>query len=118
MEDIAIERNCTVEEVNPNEAEAAVIHGSDLREMTEEQLADIIAHHREIVFARTSPQQKLMIVEGFQRQGQIVAVTGNKAACSLKIHFSAVEISALLLLSMEWSSGFLFFSFFSSECFF
>ncbi|VDK60404.1 unnamed protein product, partial [Gongylonema pulchrum] len=76
VEDIAIERNCTVEEVNPNEAEAAVIHGSDLREMTEEQLADVIAHHREIVFARTSPQQKLMIVEGFQRQGQIVAVTG------------------------------------------
>lgn len=66
-----------MEEVNPNEADAAVIHGSDLREMTEEQLADIIAHHREIVFARTSPQQKLMIVEGFQRQGQIVAVTGD-----------------------------------------
>lgn len=63
--------------MNPNEADAAVIHGSDLREMTEEQLADIIVHHREIVFARTSPQQKLMIVEGFQRQGQIVAVTGD-----------------------------------------
>lgn len=66
-----------MEEVNPSEADAAVIHGSDLREMSEEQLADIIAHHREIVFARTSPQQKLMIVEGFQRQGQIVAVTGD-----------------------------------------
>ncbi|CAG9534257.1 unnamed protein product [Cercopithifilaria johnstoni] len=77
VEDIAIERNCAVEEVNPHEADAAVIHGSDLREMTEEQLADIIVHHREIVFARTSPQQKLMIVEGFQRQGQIVAVTGD-----------------------------------------
>uniref|UniRef100_A0A0N5D9N6 Sodium/potassium-transporting ATPase subunit alpha n=1 Tax=Thelazia callipaeda TaxID=103827 RepID=A0A0N5D9N6_THECL len=77
VEDLAIERNCTVEEINPNEADAAVIHGTDLREMSEEQLADVIAHHREIVFARTSPQQKLMIVEGFQRQGQIVAVTGD-----------------------------------------
>lgn len=77
VEDIAIERNCAVEEVNPSEADAAVIHGTDLREMTEEQLADIILHHREIVFARTSPQQKLIIVEGFQRQGQIVAVTGD-----------------------------------------
>ena len=43
----------------------------------EDQLFDIIIHHDEIVFARTSPQQKLMIVEGFQRQGQIVAVTGD-----------------------------------------
>lgn len=34
-------------------------------------------HHTEIVFARTSPQQKLIIVEGCQRQGAIVAVTGD-----------------------------------------
>uniref|UniRef100_F1KSS6 Sodium/potassium-transporting ATPase subunit alpha n=1 Tax=Ascaris suum TaxID=6253 RepID=F1KSS6_ASCSU len=77
VEDIAIRKNCTIEEVDPREAKAAVIHGSDLREMTEDQLADVIANHSEIVFARTSPQQKLMIVEGFQRQGQIVAVTGD-----------------------------------------
>uniref|UniRef100_F1KUF0 Sodium/potassium-transporting ATPase subunit alpha n=1 Tax=Ascaris suum TaxID=6253 RepID=F1KUF0_ASCSU len=77
VEDIAIRKNCSVEEVDPREAKAAVIHGSDLREMTDDQLADVIANHSEIVFARTSPQQKLMIVEGFQRQGQIVAVTGD-----------------------------------------
>uniref|UniRef100_A0AC35FB89 Sodium/potassium-transporting ATPase subunit alpha n=1 Tax=Panagrolaimus sp. PS1159 TaxID=55785 RepID=A0AC35FB89_9BILA len=77
VEDIAIRRGIPVEQVNPREANAAVIHGSDLREMSADQLADIIIHHREIVFARTSPQQKLMIVEGFQRQGQIVAVTGD-----------------------------------------
>jgi len=77
VEDIALRRNILVEEVNPREACAAVIHGSDLREMTPEQLLDVINHHSEIVFARTSPQQKLMIVEGFQRQGQIVAVTGD-----------------------------------------
>lgn len=33
--------------------------------------------HTEIVFARTSPQQKLIIVEGCQRLGAIVAVTGD-----------------------------------------
>ena len=32
---------------------------------------------KEIVFARTSPQQKLIIVDGCQRAGQIVAVTGD-----------------------------------------
>uniref|UniRef100_A0A1I7T1E9 Sodium/potassium-transporting ATPase subunit alpha n=1 Tax=Caenorhabditis tropicalis TaxID=1561998 RepID=A0A1I7T1E9_9PELO len=77
VEDIAIRRGVPVEAVDPREAKAAVIHGSDLREMSEDQLAEIIKYHSEIVFARTSPQQKLMIVEGFQKQGQIVAVTGD-----------------------------------------
>ncbi|CAI5449972.1 unnamed protein product [Caenorhabditis angaria] len=77
VEDIAIRKGVAVDQVDPREAKAAVIHGSDLREMSEDQLADIIRHHSEIVFARTSPQQKLMIVEGFQKQGQIVAVTGD-----------------------------------------
>lgn len=36
-----------------------------------------IRYHTEIVFARTSPQQKLIIVEGCQRLGAIVAVTGD-----------------------------------------
>jgi len=36
-----------------------------------------LRHHTEIVFARTSPQQKLIIVEGCQRLGAIVAVTGD-----------------------------------------
>ena len=45
-----------------------MIHGSDLKDMTSEQLDDILKYHTEIVFARTSPQQKLIIVEGCQRQ--------------------------------------------------
>lgn len=45
--------------------------------MTPAQIDDILSHHTEIVFARTSPQQKLIIVEGCQRQGAIVAVTGD-----------------------------------------
>ena len=77
VEDIAARRGCKVEQVNPREANAAVVHGNDLREMDVNQLAEIINNHNEIVFARTSPQQKLMIVEGFQKQGQIVAVTGD-----------------------------------------
>lgn len=44
------------------------MHGSDLKDMTSEQLDDILKYHTEIVFARTSPQQKLIIVEGCQRQ--------------------------------------------------
>lgn len=63
-------------EVNPREAKAAVVHGGELRELDSSALDDILRYHTEIVFARTSPQQKLIIVEGCQRMGAIVAVTG------------------------------------------
>lgn len=76
VEDIAQRLNIPVSEVNPREAKAAVVHGSDLRDLSSEQLDEILRYHTEIVFARTSPQQKLIIVEGCQRMGAIVAVTG------------------------------------------
>merc|ERR1712226_1074712 len=76
-EDIAKRCNIPVEKVNPRDAQAAVIHGSKIKDMTAEDIDDVIRHHKEIVFARTSPQQKLIIVEGCQRAGQIVAVTGD-----------------------------------------
>lgn len=44
------------------------MHGGELKDMTSEQLDSVLKHHTEIVFARTSPQQKLIIVEGCQRQ--------------------------------------------------
>uniref|UniRef100_A0A8D0QCI5 Sodium/potassium-transporting ATPase subunit alpha n=1 Tax=Sus scrofa TaxID=9823 RepID=A0A8D0QCI5_PIG len=77
VEDIAARLNIPVSQVNPREAKACVVHGSDLKDMTSEQLDEILKNHTEIVFARTSPQQKLIIVEGCQRQGAIVAVTGD-----------------------------------------
>jgi sodium/potassium-transporting ATPase subunit alpha len=66
-----------VEEVDPSEAHAIVITGTQLANTSEEELDAILADHKEIVFARTSPQQKLIIVEGCQRANQIVAVTGD-----------------------------------------
>lgn len=50
------------------DAKACVIHGSDLKDLSQDQIDDILRNHTEIVFARTSPQQKLIIVEGCQRQ--------------------------------------------------
>ena len=78
VEDIAARLNIPIEEVNPRDANAAVVHGGEeLKDLKEEQLDEILIHHTEIVFARTSPQQKLIIVEGCQRMGAIVAVTGD-----------------------------------------
>ncbi|XP_038657956.1 sodium/potassium-transporting ATPase subunit alpha [Scyliorhinus canicula] len=77
VEDIAARLNIPSSQVNPRDAKACVIHGTDLKDLTVEQLDDILHYHTEIVFARTSPQQKLIIVEGCQRQGAIVAVTGD-----------------------------------------
>ena len=57
--------------------QSIVIHGGELKEMSEQQLDEVLFKHAEIVFARTSPQQKLVIVEGCQRMGSIVAVTGD-----------------------------------------
>merc|ERR1712117_710987 len=66
-----------VPDVNPREARACVVHGGEIKDMSEKQIDDILMYHTEIVFARTSPQQKLIIVEGCQRMGAIVAVTGD-----------------------------------------
>uniref|UniRef100_A0A8C6VW37 Sodium/potassium-transporting ATPase subunit alpha n=1 Tax=Nothobranchius furzeri TaxID=105023 RepID=A0A8C6VW37_NOTFU len=77
VEDIAERLNIPLSQVNPRDAKACVVHGSDLKDMSAEFLDDLLRNHTEIVFARTSPQQKLIIVEGCQRQGSIVAVTGD-----------------------------------------
>merc|ERR1712172_334954 len=77
VEDIATRKGIPVAEVNPREAMAAVVHGGEIKDLSERALDEILMYHTEIVFARTSPQQKLIIVEGCQRMGRIVAVTGD-----------------------------------------
>ncbi|XP_046821658.1 sodium/potassium-transporting ATPase subunit alpha-like [Vespa crabro] len=57
--------------------DAIIITGAELRNMDIDDLDNIIKNYEEIVFARTTPQQKLMIVESCQRLGEIVAVTGD-----------------------------------------
>merc|ERR1712240_60570 len=77
VEELAAKRKCNVKDVHPREAQAAVVNGGEIKDMSPEKLDEILKYHSEIVFARTSPQQKLIIVEGCQRMGAIVAVTGD-----------------------------------------
>lgn len=58
-------------------SKSIVVPGSTLREMTTDELENILYSFEEIVFARVTPTQKLEIVEGCQHLGHIVAVTGD-----------------------------------------
>ena len=76
-EDIAEKEGISVDDVDPEKVHAIVVHGGQLLDMNDDELDEVIEKHSQIVFARTSPQQKLQIVEGFQRRGYVVAVTGD-----------------------------------------
>merc|ERR1719470_789314 len=93
VEDIAARRNCSVKDVNPREARAAVVNGGEIKDMKDKDLDEILMYHNEIVFARTSPQQKLIIVEGCQRMGAIVAVTGDGVNDSPALKKAAIGIA-------------------------
>ncbi len=76
------------------DAKACVVHGGELKTMSEDELDEILKHHTEIVFARTSPQQKLIIVEGCQRQvlsdsylSDPIDARGFYIASSILMHF-------------------------------
>lgn len=49
------------------DARACVINGMQLKDMDPSELVEALRTHPEMVFARTSPQQKLVIVESCQR---------------------------------------------------
>jgi magnesium-transporting ATPase (P-type) len=57
---------------------AAVISGDQLPRLTDAEW-DVLLSKSELVFARTSPEQKLQIVKHLQRLGHVVAVTGDGA---------------------------------------
>lgn len=54
-----------------------MISGSQLKNMSSYDLEMVLTTYSEIVFARTSPEQKFNIVSAFQKLGFIVAATGD-----------------------------------------
>jgi sodium/potassium-transporting ATPase subunit alpha len=65
-----------VNELTDVRVQAVVRAGSELRGMSETDW-DAMLGKAEVVFARTTPEQKLEIVEHYQRLGHVVAVTGD-----------------------------------------
>jgi sodium/potassium-transporting ATPase subunit alpha len=56
--------------------EAIVVHGTEMLTFTEEDWTRVL-HHKQIVFARTMPQQKQDIVRELNKLGNVVAMTGD-----------------------------------------
>ena len=75
-DEIAKRLNVPVDNINPLDSKVGLVTGSDLTKMKDADLDKIVRNYKEIVFARTSPQQKLIIVEACQRTKVLVGVTG------------------------------------------
>ncbi len=63
-------------EVPEDYHEAIVVHGTEMLTFTDEDWTRVLKH-REIVFARTMPQQKQDIVRELNKLGNVVAMTGD-----------------------------------------
>ena len=92
-----------------------IVIGSELESMTDQQLAESISDVQ--VFARVSPEHKLRIVQAFQKNGHIVAMTGDgvndapalkKADIGISMGISGTDVtreaSAMMLTDDNFAS--------------
>uniref|UniRef100_A0A7S2SVN8 Cation-transporting P-type ATPase N-terminal domain-containing protein n=1 Tax=Rhizochromulina marina TaxID=1034831 RepID=A0A7S2SVN8_9STRA len=115
VSEIAEDEGISLEEANAK-GRAIVVPGSKLKDMSQEEIMQVMLYEQ-VVFARTSPAQKLRIVEASQELGHVVAVTGDgvndspalKAAdigCAMGIAGTDVskEAADMILLSDDFSA--------------
>ncbi|KAG0015482.1 hypothetical protein BGZ82_001394 [Podila clonocystis] len=116
QEMVAKHRGVSVDEVGDNEYDAIVIHGEQIDSLTPDEW-DRIFSKNEIIFARTSPKHKLLIVKHAQSMGHIVGVTGDgvndspalkKADLGIAMNVSGSDVSkeaaAMILLDDNFAS--------------
>nr|AGF93422.1 calcium-translocating P-type ATPase, PMCA-type [uncultured organism] len=88
-----------------------VVTGKELKEMSDEELAELMKENESLIFSRVDPEDKLKIVDILESQEEVVAVTGdgvNDAPALKKAHIGvamgkkgtdvAKEASELVLL--------------------
>ncbi len=57
--------------------DASVVTGDKLAEMKLPELQKVLSSHKTLLFARTTPDQKLKIVDALKKNGEVVAMTGD-----------------------------------------
>ncbi|KAJ3019530.1 hypothetical protein HKX48_002007 [Thoreauomyces humboldtii] len=105
-----------IESVQESEIHAIVIHGERIATLTDAEWDNIFSKE-EIIFARTSPKNKLEIVRRAQGLGHIVGVTGDgvndspalkKADLGISMNISGSDVSkeaaAMILLDDNFAS--------------
>jgi magnesium-transporting ATPase (P-type) len=75
-QELATLKQCALEEVDEEEVDCVVVTGPELDAFTEVDWTRTL-NKQNIVFARTTPQQKLFIVDHLQKMGHVVAATGD-----------------------------------------
>ncbi len=79
------------QEVGLVEDNEDVLTGTDIEKLTDEELEKVVI--KTSVFARTSPEDKLRLVETFKRLGYVVGVTGDGVNDSLALKRADVGIA-------------------------
>lgn len=72
IQEICERKQLSPDQISPSRVNVVVVTGSELKRMSNEQLNSIITSNQELVFARTTPEQKFRIVEAFQKLGHFV----------------------------------------------
>lgn len=73
---------------------AISVTGQDLKILTEENWTQLI-RYQELVFTRTTPEQKLLIIKQFQKHKQIIGMTGDGINDSPSLKQADVGISLI-----------------------
>ena len=61
--------------IDPNDTEDHVFTGAELNELSDEEFEKVVGQYS--VYARVSPEHKVRIVKAWQKQGKVVAMTGD-----------------------------------------
>jgi sodium/potassium-transporting ATPase subunit alpha len=89
---LAKERAIDPKLVPEDDIKAVVVKGSEIPNMTDDDWK-ILVSKQEIVFARTSPEQKLIIVREFTKAGNVTAMTGDGVNDSPALKQAAIGIA-------------------------